>query len=239
MILTDPGRTLVIAHRGASGEYPENTLLAFRRGLEQGADALEFDVRLTADGVPVVIHDATLDRTTSGHGEVATHTLAQLARVDAGCGETVPTVAQVLTHFPGVPCIVEIKETAAAGPLVAVMLEHDVQDRVLVGAFRQRDLAPPRRAGFASSASRNESALFWLASRVGLPWVTRYDALTLPVRQGRLTVVDRRLADAARRRGIPVHVWTVDDPAEARRLRKLGARGIITNAPARMRGLGA
>ncbi|UCG85709.1 MAG: glycerophosphodiester phosphodiesterase [Gemmatimonadota bacterium] len=238
MILLDTTATPVIAHRGASGCCPENTLLAFETGLDQGADALELDVRLSADGIPVVIHDAEVDRTTTGSGPVSGFTAEELARLDAGAGQGVPRLEEVLTALPAVPLIIEVKETMAA-PAVASTLElHGVGDRVLVGSFEQQALRPFSRAGFPRAASRQETARFWLGSRIG--WAPRgrgFAAFTVPVQQGRVTVVDRSFAKWAGRRGKPVHVWTVDDRSEAERLRMIGVQGIITNFPERMRNL--
>jgi glycerophosphoryl diester phosphodiesterase len=236
--LVDPDARPLIAHRGASGEFPENTLLAFERGLDQGADALEFDVRLSSDGVPVVIHDATVDRTTDASGPVSGFSAAGLALLDAGSGERVPTVAEVLDRFPETPCIIEVKETAAAGPLADLMRLHHATGRVVVGAFEHTALTSFRVPEFRRAASRREVAVFWLGSRVGLGVsMGGFAAFTVPVRWGSLTVVDSRFVRAAQRQQRPVHVWTVNDKHEAGRLRELGVAGIITDFPARMRGL--
>lgn len=236
MILLDPEARPLVGHRGASGEYPENTLLAFDKALEQGADALEFDVRLTAEGAPVVIHDSTVDRTTDGSGDVRALTLAELHALDAGSGERVPTLAQVLERYPDTPFIVEIKEVAAARPAAEVLTRHAAARRVVVGSFLQSALRPFGGPAFHRSASRRETALFWAASRVGrAPAGTGFQAFAAPERHRRMTVVDRRFVTAARRRGKPVHVWTVDQLEDARRLRSLGVAGIITNYPERMR----
>jgi len=238
MILLDPAARPIIAHRGASGEYPENTLLAFARAIEQGADALELDLRVTADGVPVVLHDAALDRTTDRSGLVRTLPLEVVRQADAGRGEAVPTLADVLESFPTTPLVIEIKTPEAAQPVLSVLQTRGAGGRVLVGAFEYSSLAPFERAGLARAASRREVAWFWLAARWSggsshLPW----RAFTVPRRWGRLAVVDRRFVAAARRRDIPVHVWTVNDPSEARSLRELGVCGIITDYPGRMRSL--
>lgn len=236
MILLDPEAHPVIAHRGASGQYPENTLLAFAKAKEQGADALELDVRLTADGVPIVLHDPTLERTTSGAGAVARLPLADVRRVDAGRGERVPTLAEVLDRFAATPLLVEIKEPGAARATLAVLREHRAAGRVLVGAFQRAALAPFRGTEFARSPVRVEVALFWAGSRLGLGLGSRScRAFSVPEYSGRLRVVDRRFLAGARRAGLPVHVWTVDDPWEAARLRALGVCGIVTNYPERMR----
>ena len=237
-MLLETGARPVVAHRGASGEFPENTILAFRNGLDQGADALEFDVRLSADGVPVVIHDPWVDRTTDGTGQVSELALSELRRLDAGYGESIPTVDQVLAEFTDCPMIIEIKETPAAAPLAEVVRRHGAQGRALFGSFLGGALKPVRAREFARAASRTESAIFWLASRMGIGAGSRaFEAFTVPVKHRQVTVVDRRFVLAAVRQGKPVHVWTVDDRAEAERLRSLGVEGIITNYPARMRGL--
>jgi glycerophosphoryl diester phosphodiesterase len=238
VILLDPQAKPLIAHRGASGTWPENTLRAFREGLAQGADALELDVRVTRDGMLVVIHDPTVDRTTNGTGVVRELTIPTLRALDAGLGEALPTIDEVLESFPNVPLIVEIKEVAAAGPLALVLRRHAAGNRVLVGAFQRRALGPFKATEVARAASRSETAWAWAASRVGwAPWLASYRAFTVPPRQGRVEVVDERFVDAAARRTRPVHVWTVDDRVEAERLRRLGVGGIITNFPERLRGL--
>lgn len=236
MILLDPEARPLVGHRGASGEYPENTLLAFDKALEQGADALELDVRLTTEGVLVVIHDATVDRTTDGSGEVRAHTLAELQSLDAGRGERVPTLAKVLERYSDTPFIVEIKEVAAARPAAALLTRYAAARRVVIGSFLHGALRPFGRPAFHRSASRRETAVFWAASRLGRALTgTGFQAFAVPERHRRITVVDRGFVAAASRRGKPVHVWTVDQPEDARRLRSLGVAGIITNYPGRMR----
>ncbi len=237
-MLLDPDARPIIAHRGASGGFPENTMLAFRRGLAEGADALEFDVRLTADGVAVVIHDPTVDRTTNGSGPVGQLQLAELTCLDAGSGERVPTVSEVLESFPDTPLIIEVKEARASAELARVLLRQGASGRVLVGSFDHRALRPFGAPTFGRAASRIETALFWAGSRINAGLAgARYSAFTVPERHGNLTVVDRRFVRAAGRRGKPVHVWTVDRISEAERLRTIGVAGLITNFPARMRDL--
>ncbi len=236
MLLLDPGARPIVGHRGAAGEEPENTVRSFDAALRQGADALEFDVRATADGAPVVIHDATVDRTTDGTGVVATLTARALGELDAGHGERVPLLSDVLARYPDLPFIVEIKETRAADSALTVLERHGARGRVLVGSFVHEVLAPFRRAGFAVAASRRQAAVFWAVARFGLAAPRGALAgFTVPEHHGALRVVDGRFMRAAYRRGLPVHVWTVDEPDDARRLRALGVSGIITNFPGRMR----
>lgn len=238
MILLDPDAKPIIGHRGASGEYPENTLLAFDRALEQGADALELDVRATADGFAAVMHDAAVDRTTSGVGPVQSYTAERLRDLDAGRGEHVPLLDEVLERYPGVPIILEVKEAAAAEPALAALQRLQATGRVVVGSFVHAALRPFRAAGCHCSASRHETALSWAVSRVGVSLPRGgFEAFTVPERHRGIRIVDRRFVEAARRRGRPVHVWTVDDITEASWLRSCGVAGIISNYPDRMRGL--
>jgi glycerophosphoryl diester phosphodiesterase len=212
--------------------------MAFEAGLNQGADALELDVRLSADGIPVVIHDADVARTTNESGPVAGFTAEELAQLDAGSGQSIPRLEEVLIAFATVPMIIEVKETAAAVAVAGALQRHGAGNRVLVGSFERQALHPLRNAGFASAASRGETAGFWLGARVRwAPKGAGYTAFTVPVRHGRVTVVDEPFVTLARRRGKPVHVWTVDDRVEAERLRTIGVQGIITNFPERMRDL--
>jgi glycerophosphoryl diester phosphodiesterase len=240
VILVDSDCAPLVAHRGASGDYPENTLLAFEQGLEQGADAVELDVRLSADGVPVVIHDRDLDRTTDGSGPVGQFTADELERFDAGAEQRIPRLEEVLVVLDTVPLIVELKEAVAAQPVADVLHRHGAEDRVLVGSFDKEALKPFGGTAICCAASRRETAVFWLGSRAG--WAPRgpgYSAFTVPVQYGKVTVVDESFARCAARRGKPVHVWTIDDRSEAERLRTIGVRGIITNFPERMRDLPA
>ncbi len=238
MILIDPRARPIIAHRGASWDAPENTLLAFERGLELGADAFEFDVRLSLDGIPVVIHDATLDRTTRARGPVNSLTARHLARVDAGSGQGIPSVEQVLESFADTPVIIEVKEISAARPLADVIRRHGAVDRVLVGSFLHAALSCFEELEINRCASRRESFFFWLGSRLRMPLgASSFSALSVPVRHRGIHVADRAFVQTAVRRGMPVHAWTIDDRVEAERLRALGIAGIITNRPDRMTGL--
>ena len=226
----------MIAHRGASGGHPENTLLAFERALTQGADALEFDVRATADGVPVVIHDATVDRTTNGRGPVAAFSLADIRRLYAGAGELVPTLDEVLARFSQTPLLIEIKEPRATTAVVELIRRHGAESAVLLGSFHLAALRPARRARLATIASRLETGAAWGASRLWLPgWPGAYRAFSVPERDGMVHVVDPRFLRLAARLGKPVHVWTVNDPADAARLWKLGACGMVTDYPGRLK----
>lgn len=209
-------------------------MLAFEQAVAQGADALELDVRCSRDGVVVVIHDDTLDRTTDKSGPVAARSARELTCTDAGSGQSIPTLDQVLEHFAATPLIVEVKETVAAEATARCLARHQAEARVVVGSFESRALHPFRASPFHRASSKLETAAAFLTSRVGLRAPGRYKAFTVPEQRGRLHLVDSRFVSAAVRAGRPVHVWTVDDVHQARRLWSIGVSGIITNVPARI-----
>jgi glycerophosphoryl diester phosphodiesterase len=245
--LLDLSARPVIAHRGASAYAPENTLEAFDLAVKQGADALELDVRLTRDGAPAVIHDATLDRTTDLTGPVRARTLAELRQADAGhrfttdrgrtmpyrgAGIRIPTLAEVLWTFPAVPVMVEVKEPEVQEVVRRVLLEERACDRCVVASEHVGALEMFREEPFACGASGEEiSELYWAVMlRRRLP-PSRHRLLSVPLRYRGLPVPTRRFVAAARRLGCPVHVWTVNDAATARRLWARGVAGIVTNVP--------
>ncbi|MGB1656669.1 MAG: glycerophosphodiester phosphodiesterase [Longimicrobiales bacterium] len=242
------GAPMLVAHRGGGRLAPENTMTAFRAATDEwGADMLELDVRLSKDGVVMVIHDETVDRTTNGTGRVAEQTLAQLSELDAGYrftdldgassyrgkGVTIPTLRQVLESFPDIWLNIEAKEARVAGPLVELIRAFDAQHRVLVAAEVERNRVDARGYEGPWGASRTHCFLFWLLHR--LPGGTRYtpkiDAFQVPERWKGHRVLTPRLIDEAHRRNIPVHVWTVDDPDDMRRLLSWGVDAIQTDRP--------
>lgn len=237
MRLLEVGARLVIGHRGASAEYPENTMLAFEQALAQGADALELDVRVTRDDTVVVIHDARLDRTTDATGPVAERSTSDLADIDAGRGQRIPKFDDVLEHFPDTPLIVEVKAATAATATAACLERHGAGDRVVVGSFESRALDPFRGGRFHRASSKGETAAAFAFSRVGCRGPGDYRAFTVPETHGRLRVVDARFVAAATKAARPVHVWTVDEVDRAAHLWALGVCGIITNRPALIRAL--
>ena len=238
----------VIAHRGASAEAPENTLPAFEAAVQRGADAFELDVRLTADGAPVICHDATLDRTTDAAGPLCGLTLAELRAVDAGArftsdrgasfpfrgtGIQVPTLGEVLWAFPRVPILIEIKESEAQEPVRRVLLQEDAVGRCVPASELAEAVEVFREPPFACGASGPEIAALYRAVLLRRsPPVARYDLLSVPRRHRGFPVPTRRFVAAARALGCPVHVWTVDDPEAARGLWQRGVAGIVTNRPA-------
>ena len=229
-------RPLVFAHRGGCALGPENTFAAFDRGVAAGADGLELDIHLSADGVVVVHHDETLDRTTSGSGPIAARTADELARLDAGDGAGIPTFLEVLRRHAGVRIIVEMKVDAAA---MGEALARDVRlagaaERVCAAGFGLRSLAAARTAlpDMASSAGHAEVRMALYRSWLG--WPARhvpYGGFQVPeIAQGH-RIVSPRFVRHAHDRGLEVQVWTVDEEPEMRRLLAWGVDGLITNRP--------
>lgn len=239
------GAPVFVAHRGGGRLAPENTLAAFGPAVsEWGVDMLEMDVRLTSDGHVVVIHDETVDRTTDGTGRVAEHTLEELRALDAGHrftdlegepsfrgrGVRVPTFEEVLDACPDVWINVEAKERAAAAPLVEIIRRRGEEHRVLVAAEVEGNRRDVRDYPGPWGASRRDCLLFWLLHRLpgGAGYTPRVDAFQVPEYWKGRRVLTRRLIDEAHRRNIPVHVWTVDDPDDMRRLLSWGVDAIQT-----------
>jgi glycerophosphoryl diester phosphodiesterase len=241
------------AHRGASLRAPENTVDAFRLAVESEAGGLELDVHLTSDGRIVVIHDDTVDRTTDGSGLVRDMTLREVQSLDAGYrftsdggaahpyrdrGIRAPELGEVLRAFPDLAVNIDIKEAqpGVEVALLQVLADAGAEGRVLVVSEisavvdRFRKLSGGR---ISTGASQREIEVFYRLSMRGQEAVLRpsYDALQVPVGYRGRAVVTPRLLEAAHNRGVRVDVWTVDDPAEMRRLLDLGVDVVMTNRP--------
>lgn len=241
-------RRLVFAHRGGARLRPENTLVAFDHGVALGCDGLELDVHLAADGVPVVLHDTTLDRTTDTTGPVGALTSRQLASVDAaarfavdgaypfrGLGHAVPTLAEVLRRFPALPLIIELKghDPRLADATLEELTRADALPRVCVGGVSRALLQRVRRArpDAVTSAAREETRWALYRSWLGFAPRGRYRAFQVPeVKQGH-RVVSPRFVGAAHRAGLAVQVWVVDDTADMARLLAWGVDAVITDRP--------
>jgi glycerophosphoryl diester phosphodiesterase len=240
--------TLIVAHRGASAEAPENTMEAFRLGVEAGADAIELDVHLTADGQLAVIHDDTLDRTTDRTGAIADLTMDEIREADAGAtfarpgdsgtpfagrGLTVPTLPEVLEWLPdGIGLVVEIKAPAAADAVAQALAPHPVRtsDRCAVISFhegaidRVHELDPGIRTGYLLVPTQPiEPALTWAAEHGHLgvfPW------------EGDLGIDPLPVLAAAAALGRQVGCYVVNDPGRMQHLAALGLWGFVTDMPA-------
>jgi len=212
-----------IGHRGAAGLEPENTLRSFRRAEEEGADALELDLRVTRDGYLVVLHDPTVDRTTNGTGPVHELTLAEMRRLDGGLGERVPTFGEVL-EATTLPIHAELKVIEAVEPLASVILEQDVAGRVAPISFepealrRLKLVLPDQPVGLILSGAPPEVAE--RARSVGADFVSLEAAH-----------LNAEALERCRRAGLKVTAWTVNEPEQMRRVMESGVEGIATDHP--------
>lgn len=242
------GAPLLFAHRGGSALAPENTLEAFGAAVDRwGADVLEMDVRLTGDGELVVIHDATVNRTTDGLGAVRAYTLSELRRLDAGArfvdpegrtsfrgkGVRVPLFTEVLERFPYTRLNVDAKDPDAQPMLVRLLQERGEEDRVLLASAEEEGRADVLGYRGPVSATRRQIRSFFLSHRLpgGGPYTPSTDALQIPYRWEGRQVTTPVLIREAHRRNLPVHVWTVDDPARMEELLEWGVDGIQTDRP--------
>jgi glycerophosphoryl diester phosphodiesterase len=233
-------RVLAIAHRGASAITPENTKLAFIKALDLGADAIEFDVQLTLDDVPIVFHDETLDRTTNGSGRVNETDFATIAELDAGSwfsasfkGVEVPTFEEILTTLGGKALLnVELKPDERVESLnrriVTAVARFELFESVIFSSFQadalrsMRILVPDARIGVLCEMGGLDAALA-LAAELGA------EALHPAV-----AMVDRELVEAAHARSLAVYAWTANSHGEIKLLRALGVDGIFTDHPDRV-----
>jgi glycerophosphoryl diester phosphodiesterase len=232
------GRTLVIGHAGSTVYTPANTLPAFELALAQGADGIELDVQRSKDGYAVSIHDFTVDRTTDGSGRVADMTLAQLKELDAGIkfgekfrGVRIPTLDEVFETIGKQPIVnVEIKsdspDTDGVEQVVAdVIQRHDMASRVIVSSFnpltlqRFRAILPDVPIGFLFSANMKIDTV-GLMQQLDLPHEAKHPHYEV-------IDADYMALNSAYR----INAWTVNDVAEAVRLRDLGVDAIITDVP--------
>jgi glycerophosphoryl diester phosphodiesterase len=237
-----------IAHRGGADLRPENTLAAFEHAVALGADVLEMDVHATADGVVVLHHDATVDRTTDGTGPIAMKTLAEVRALDAGHrftpdrgatfpfrgqGIVVPTLEEVLTAFPDMPVSIEIKQYAPSivGLVLDVLARTGAAGRAIVVSFDQATMDAVRAAAPAE-----------LLTGMSIPEMQAFGGLDAageatyvppaPVAQLPYQSVSPAIMARAERFGIVVQVWTVNDAGDMRTMLGLGVHGVMTNDPA-------
>lgn len=242
----------MLAHRGGRALAPENTIAAFDRGLSLGADGLELDVHLSRDGIAVVHHDPTLERTTNLTGALADRTASELAQADAGyhCRPAdgfpfrgqhigIPSLDDVLRRYPDVPIVIEMKDNTLelARTTIDSVRRSGAVERVCLGSFGLRVLREARRLApeVATSAAREE--VRWALYRSWCRWPVRpssrtgYDGYQVPERSGWTRVVSRQFVDDAHGAGLGVQVWTVDREEDATRLLEWGVDGLITDRP--------
>jgi glycerophosphoryl diester phosphodiesterase len=235
-------KTILVAHRGASGLAPENTLSAIRQALELGVDAIEIDVRRTKDSAIVLLHDATLQRTARLPQAVADLTLDELRKIDVGswfapdfAGERVPTLAEALSLTKGKAVLaVEVKPDDITDDVLSVIIQENAAEWVNVMSFhddvvrRAREVAPPMATGLIVSARPEENV-----AQQAINLVRRVAQCGASVLSLSHYAVNSTLIYEVRRRGVALWTWTVDDPQRMREVVECGVDGIITNFPDR------
>ena len=228
---------LNIAHRGASGTFPENTLSAFRAAIDAGADMCELDVQLTRDAAVVVIHDETVNRTTDGAGEVAALTLEEIQRLDAGAkfkggkvkGERIPTLDEVFAVTSGKCGLnIELKGGGVEAQVAAIMQARNAFADSIVSSFNWDYLKKIQTLHF-------NIRIALLAEEKPVDLMMNAVAMRAHAINPRWDMVTADLCKAAHERGLKVYTWTVDADARMRALAECGVDGIMTNYPERLR----
>lgn len=222
---------IAFAHRGGTSEHPENTMAAFGHAVDLGYTYLETDVHATRDGVLVAFHDPDLARTCDREGTINELSSSELATVRVDGREPIPWFEDLMEQFPDARVNIDCKADSALEPLIASLRRLDCLDRVCIGSFSDRRLNRLRAqfgSALCTSLGPRQVAAFKFLGRVPGPG----SIAQIPVRQGRLTLVNERSVAAAHRKGMQVHVWTIDDAGEMRRLLDLGVDGIMTDRPA-------
>lgn len=249
-ILLDLGARPVIGHRGNRAHAPENTLESFAQAVALGADAIELDVRASSDGVPVLMHDPDVERTTNGTGEVASMTFGDLRKLDAGArfttdggktfpfkgkGHLIPTLDEVLDAFPSTPTLIEIKTKDASSLIRHSIESHGAESRVLVDSFDGEALREFIDTAIPTGASRGDVIRLIAEVLSGFPMTPfSYRALCLPLSHRGIPVPIRKMARVAPTQNCVLHIWTINDPAVATRLWREGIQGIISDDPGTM-----
>jgi glycerophosphoryl diester phosphodiesterase len=226
---------LAFAHRGGAHEAPENTMRAFDYAVGLGYRYLETDAYATRDGVLISFHDDKLDRVTDAKGRIEELSWADLNGARIGGVEPIPVLEDLLARWPETRINIDPKHDAAVAPLIALIKRMGVEDRVCIGSFSGKRLRQIQDAfdGRVCTSLGPSGVLRLKAASAGLP-VARFreGCAQVPVKANNVTVVTRRFVEAAERAGLQVHVWTIDEEAEMRRLIDLGVHGLMTDRPA-------
>ena len=223
-------QTLRIGHRGAAGHAPENTLAAIQKGIALGVDFVEIDVRRTADGVLVVLHDATVNRTTDGKGRVDRLFLRDIAKLNAGNGEHIPTLKEVLKIAAGkAGLMLELKTEGVAQQTVESVREAGFKGPVIYASFVHKELTHVRAADPEASLM----VLFGGLSRASVARAIQYGSSYVGLRHDKAT---RALVDSFHRSDLLVFVYTANTPRDIQHVLSLDVDGVISNYPDRIAG---
>lgn len=225
---------LAFAHRGGALEAPENTMKAFEYAVGLGYRYLETDAYATRDGVLISFHDDKLDRVTDAKGQIEALSWDEVARARIGGSEPIPLMEDLLTRWPDVRINIDPKHDAAVAPLIALIKRLGAEDRVCIGSFSDRRVRQVVDAfdGRVCTSPGPQGVMRLKAASVGWPaWRWRQGCVQVPVSANGVTIINRRFIEAAERRGLQVHVWTIDDESEMDMLVDLGVHGLMTDSP--------
>jgi len=234
----DQVEPIAFAHRGGAGDWPENTMPAFAGAVALGYRYVETDVHVTADGVLCAFHDERLDRVTDRTGLIRELPWSEVSRARVDGTEPIPRLDDLLDTWGDLRINIDPKHDSAVDALAEALRRHDAIERVCIGAFSDRRLARLRRLlGPTLCTSLGPGGVARLRAASYGPPSGRLGAacVQVPPAQGRVPLVDTRFLAAAHRRHLPVHVWTIDEPAEMHRLLDLGVDGIMTDRPAELK----
>ncbi len=229
---------IAVAHRGGAGPWPENSMRAFEGAIDLGYRYIETDVHVTRDGVLLAFHDDILDRATDGKGPIAALDYHSVKSVRIDGAEPIPQLADILSSWPNVKVNIDPKHDAAVDPLCDLLLQMNAVDRVCIGSFSDKRLKHVRdRLGESVCTSMGPAEVIRLRlASVGAP-TGQFGAACaqVAVRHYGIPAADKLMVRAAQKRGMQLHVWTIDEEAEMERLIALGVDGIMTDEPARLK----
>lgn len=243
------GKPVVLAHRGGGNEAPENSIVAFQNMSDRGFRYVETDAHATVDGVVVLFHDDTLDRTTNGTGRIENYTWEDLSAIRDDSGNQLLLLRDLLEQFPNLVLNIDAKEKSVVAPLVRTLREADALGRVSLASFSEARLRALRKELPGVVTSLGQEAMAPVAIAAMLPevppasWLARglerlapgldkgVQAAQVPHRLGKLTVVTPRFVRLCHSRGLAVHVWTINDADEMRELLHIGVDALITDEP--------
>lgn len=235
----DVAGPIAFAHRGGAGSFPENTLRAFRHAVSLGFTHVETDVHATADGVAVAFHDDSLDRVTDGRGAVGDLPWREVRRARVAGTDEILRLEELLEALPDTRINLDPKSDAAVEPMVEVLRRGGATERVCVCSFSDRRTKRVRRLLGPSlcvgAGPRGVARLMAAAAGVPAGGALDFHAAQVPVRARGLTLVRPATVATAHRHGIEIHVWTIDEEAEMRRLLDMGVDGIMTDQPETLR----
>ena len=226
---------IAFAHRGGASDAPENTMPAFARAIELGYTYLETDVHSTRDGVLLAFHDDDLLRTCGVAGKISELDYSEVRNARVNGAEPIPLLQDIFDAWPQARINIDCKSDAALQPLIKALRPPDVLDKVCVGSFSDKRLSVLRETfgpSLCSSLGPKQVALLRVRSWIGV--VKPFEgalAAQIPLKQGPITLTDKRLVDDAHSAGLQVHVWTIDEPDEMEHLLDLGVDGIMTDKP--------